>query len=245
MPEDYRPNSLESQWMPFTDNRGFKNEPRLIVEAEGVFMKDHRGGTIIDGSSGLFCSPAGHCHPKIIEAVHKQMQKSTYVAPFGLGHPDAFELADRVTTMTPEGMNHVFFVNSGSEAIDTALKMIMAYHAAKGDDQRTRFVSRDRAYHGVNIGGVSLSGMVNNRKSFPATMPNVVHMRHTWDADQVKCQGQPEHGWPGPQGRWCRQLGIWSGCAKFVTPMVFFWCLMRLSPGLAAWARTSPAKSLV
>jgi beta-alanine--pyruvate transaminase len=179
--------------MPFTDNRGFKSDPRLITEAKGVYMTSHRGSTIIDGSSGLFCSPAGHCHPKIIEAVHEQLKLNTYTAPFGLGHPASFALADAVSQLTPVDMNHVFFVNSGSEAIDTALKIVMSYHSAKGEN-RHRFVSRERAYHGVNMGGVSLSGMVNNRRTFPVVMPNVVMMRHTWTGQDINVKGQPESG---------------------------------------------------
>ena len=153
-------NSLENHWMPFTDNRGFKTDPRLITEASGVYMTSHKNTKIIDGSSGLFCSPAGHCHPKIIEAVHNQLKKNTYTSPFGMGHPASFELADKVSELTPEEMNHVFFVNSGSEAIDTALKIIMSYNSATGQN-RHRFVSRERAYHGVNIGGVSFDGSAN------------------------------------------------------------------------------------
>ena len=186
-------NSLENHWMPFTDNRGFKIDPRLITEASGVYMTSHKNTKIIDGSSGLFCSPAGHCHPKIIEAVHNQLKKNTYTSPFGMGHPASFELADKVSELTPEEMNHVFFVNSGSEAIDTALKIIMSYNSATGQN-RHRFVSRERAYHGVNIGGVSLSGMVNNRRTFPIVMPNVVLMRHTWTGEELKVKGQPKNG---------------------------------------------------
>jgi len=186
-------NSLENHWMPFTDNRGFKASPRLITEASGVFMKDHIGNSLIDGSSGLFCCPAGHCHPKIIEAVHEQMKINTYTSPFGTGHEASFELADRVSELTPDGMNHVFFVNSGSEAVDTALKITMAYHSAMGEN-RNRFVSRERAYHGVNMGGVSLSGMVNNRRTFPVVMPGIVMMRHTWTGNDLNVQGQPSEG---------------------------------------------------
>ena len=193
MAYDAQVNSLEKQWMPFTDNRGFKADPRLITEAKGVYMTSHRGTKIVDGSSGLFCSPAGHCHPKIIEAVHEQLKINTYTAPFGLGHPASFALADQVAQLTPEGMNHVFFVNSGSEAIDTALKMVMSYHSARGEN-RHRFVSRERAYHGVNMGGVSLSGMVNNRRTFPVVMPNVVMMRHTWTGEDINVKDQPAHG---------------------------------------------------
>ena len=193
MAYDAQVNSLEKQWMPFTDNRGFKADPRLITEAKGVYMTSHRGTQVVDGSSGLFCSPAGHCHPKIIEAVHEQLKINTYTAPFGLGHPASFALADQVAQLTPEGMNHVFFVNSGSEAIDTALKMVMSYHSARGEN-RHRFVSRERAYHGVNMGGVSLSGMVNNRRTFPVVMPNVVMMRHTWTGEDINVKGQPVNG---------------------------------------------------
>ncbi len=185
---DAKNNSLQEFWIPFTDNRGFKKEPRLIVRGRGVYMTDHKGGTVIDGSSGLFCSPAGHCHPKIIEAVHQALQEITFVAPFGTGHPLSFALAEELARLTPEGMNHVFFVNSGSEAIDTALKIVMAYHTALGQN-RHRFVSRERAYHGVNIGGVSLSGLVNNRRAFPVVMPNVVHMRHTWTEEDLFVPG--------------------------------------------------------
>ncbi len=190
---DAKTNSLEEFWIPFTDNRGFKKDPRLVVEARGVYMTDHKGGTVIDGSSGLFCSPAGHCHPKIIEAVHAAMQDLTFVSPFSTAHPLAFALAEEVARLTPEGLNHVFFTNSGSESVDTALKIIMAYHTARGENRR-HFVSREKAYHGVNIGGVSLSGLVNNRRAFPVTMPGIVHMRHTWTDEELKVPGQRSTG---------------------------------------------------
>ena len=185
---DAKTNSLEEFWIPFTDNRGFKKDPRLIVQGRGVYMTDHKGGRVIDGSSGLFCSPAGHCHPKIIEAVHAALSEITFVAPFGTAHPLAFALAEELARLTPEKLNHVFFVNSGSEAIDTALKIVMAYHTARGQN-RHRFISRERAYHGVNIGGVSLSGLVNNRRAFPMLMPNIVHMRHTWTEEDLFVPG--------------------------------------------------------
>ena len=220
MPHDVLPNSLENFWVPFTDNRGFKAAPRLVNAASGTYMTDHRGGQIIDGSSGLFCSPAGHCHPKIIEAVHAQMQRNTYTAPFGMGHDGGFALADRIARLTPEGMNHTFFVNSGSEAIDTALKIVMAYHAANGRD-RIRFVSRERAYHGVNIGGISLSGMVNNRRSFPVTMPNVVMMRHTFTGQELSQPGQPQQGHElaNDLERACQTYGGETIAACFVEPV--------------------------
>lgn len=187
-------NSLEEFWIPFTPNRAFKANPRMIKRAEGTRLYNQFDEPVLDGSSGLFCSPAGHCHPKIIEAVHEQMKRNTYTAPFGLGHEGSFALASEVSQLTPEGINHVFFVNSGSEAIDTALKIVMAYNHARGQTQRHRFVSRERAYHGVNIGGVSLSGMVRNRMQFPAVIPNVVMMRHTWSGEELFRPGQPENG---------------------------------------------------
>ena len=190
---DSRTNSMEEYWLPFTDNRGFKADPRLIVEGRGVYMTDHKGGQVIDGSSGLFCSPAGHCHPKIVEAVHTALKDITFVSPFGSSHPLTFHLAEKLCRLLPEEINHAFFVNSGSEAIDTALKIIMAYHTAKGEN-RHRFISRERAYHGVNIGGVSLSGLVNNRRAFPVVMPNVVHMRHTWTDEELFEPGQRATG---------------------------------------------------
>ncbi len=190
----YAGNSLEEHWIPFTPNRAFKANPRMISRAEGVWLYDRDDRAVLDGASGLFCSPAGHCHPKIIEAVHDQMSRNTYTAPFSLGHDGSFALAAEVAKLTPEGINHVFFVNSGSEAIDTALKIVMAYNNARGQAHRGRFVSRERAYHGVNIGGVSLSGMVKNRETFPIVMPNVVMMRHTWTGEDINRPGQPEHG---------------------------------------------------
>ncbi|MBI2978479.1 MAG: aminotransferase class III-fold pyridoxal phosphate-dependent enzyme [Rhodospirillales bacterium] len=190
----YAANTLESHWMPFTGNRDFKANPRLLVKGDGVYYWDHKGGKILDGSSALFCSAAGHCRPEIAEAVYKQLKENDYAPPFQLGHPASFELAQKVIRLTPDGLDHVFFANSGSEAVDTALKIAMAYFRAKGEGQRTRFVSRERAYHGVNIGGTSLSGMVKNREVFSGIMPGVVLMRHTWLEENRFTKGQPEHG---------------------------------------------------
>ncbi len=217
---DSRTNSLEEYWMPFTDNRGFKKDPRLVVEAKGVYMTDHKGGQVIDGSSGLFCSPAGHCHPKIIEAVHAAMSEITFVSPFGTGHPLQFTLAEKVCRLLPDDMNHVFFVNSGSEAVDTALKIVMAYHTARGE-ARQRFVSRERAYHGVNIGGVSLSGLVNNRRAFPVTMPNIVHMRHTWTDEELFEPGQRATGADRAEDlmRTIENFGAETIAAVFIEPV--------------------------
>ena len=190
----YTANTLESHWMPFTANRDFKEDPRLLVRGEGVYYWDHKGGKILDGSSGLFCSAAGHCRPEIAEAVYRSLQENDFAPPFQLGHPGSFELAQKVSRLTPDGLDHVFFTTSGSDAVDSALKIAMAYHRARGEGQRTRFVSRERAYHGVNIGGTSLSGMVKNRETFSGVMPNIVHMRHTWLEENRFTKGQPETG---------------------------------------------------
>ena len=188
----FETNSLEEHWMPFSGNRDFKMDPRLVVKSEGMYCWDHKGGKLIDGSSALFCSPAGHGRREIAEAVHAQMLENDYAPPFQVGHPGSFELAERVCRILPEGLNHVFFTNSGSESIDTAMKIALAYHRARGEGQRTRFVSRERAYHGVNMGGLSLSGMVKNRESFNLTLPNISMIRHTKTESQAFVRGQPE-----------------------------------------------------
>ncbi len=215
-------NSLEEYWMPFTGNRDFKANPRIVVAGEGMYYTDHQGGKVIDGSSALFCSPAGHGRKEIADAVHAQLLKNSYSAPFQLGHPGAFELSQRVTRLLPEPINHVFFTNSGSESIDTALKIAMAYHRANGQSQRLRFVSRERAYHGVNMGGVSLSGMVKNRETFPVTMPNVVVMRHTFTGKDLFHDGQPEHDGvelANDLERHCATYGGSTIAAVFVEPV--------------------------
>ncbi len=186
--------NMRHQWMPFTANRDFKAAPRLTVRAEGMYFWNDHGERILDGSAGLFCCAAGHCRPEIAEAVGAQLRELDYTAPFQLAQPRSFELAERVAALTPEGIDRVFFVNSGSEAVDTALKICTAYHRARGEGQRQRMVSRERAYHGVNIGGTSLSGMVKNREAFGLGLPGVVHMRHTWLPENRFSRGQPESG---------------------------------------------------
>jgi beta-alanine--pyruvate transaminase len=151
----------------------------MFVRASGMHYFDPSGRRILDGSSGLFCSPAGHCRPEIAKAVGEQLQTLDFTPSFLRGHPAAFALADGVAALTPQGLDHVFFCNSGSEAVDTAMKIALAYHLARHEGQRTYFVSRERAYHGVNIGGTALSGMVRNRETFGALMPAVLHLRHT------------------------------------------------------------------
>lgn len=218
---EYNTNSLEENWMPFTGNRDFKKSPRIVVRGEGLHYYDHKGGKILDGSSGLFCCPLGHGRKEIAQAVYEQLLENDYTPPFQLGHPGAFDLAQRVARITPEPMNHIFFANSGSEAIDTALKIAMAYHRVKGQGHRTRFVSRERAYHGVNIGGTSLSGMVKNRETFSGMMPGVVHMRHTWDPKHAFTRGQPETGaeLADDLQRICENVGGSTIAACFVEPI--------------------------
>ncbi len=190
----YTANSLEEHWLPFTQNKEFKENPRLVVRSEGCYMWDQNGGQILDGSSSLFNVACGHGRTEISEAVYAQLKQNDYTPHFQMGHPGSFELARMVARMLPEEMNHVFFANSGSEAIDTALKIVMAYNNARGEPGRIRMVSRERAYHGVNIGGVSLSGLVKNRNVFPLTMPYVATMRHTWLEENKFQKGQGEHG---------------------------------------------------
>ena len=186
--------SMENLWMPFTSNRDFKSDPRIVARGEGVYLYTPEGNPIIDASSGLFCCAAGHSRPEIADAVHRQLATLAYTAPFQLGHELSFELARRLAELTPQGMNRVFFVNSGSEAIDTAIKIAMAYHYARGEGQRQRLVSRERAYHGVNIGGTSLSGMVKNRQAFGVGMPGIAHIRHTWLPENRYHRDQPVNG---------------------------------------------------
>ena len=185
---------LDHHWMPFTSNREFKSDPKIFARAEGVTYTSEAGERILDGSSGLFTTPAGHGRPEIAQAVYEQLLALDYAPSFTRGHPKAFELAKRIAALTPEGLDRVFFVNSGSEAVDTAMKIALAYHRARGEGQRTMFVSRERAYHGVNFGGVALSGMVKNRQTFGPGLPGVVHMRHTWLAENRFTKGEPEHG---------------------------------------------------
>jgi beta-alanine--pyruvate transaminase len=186
--------TLDNHWMPFTSNRDFKADPKIFTRAKGVYYTNDHGQQVLDGSSGLFTSPAGHCRPEIAEAVHQQLLELDYTPSFTRGHPKAFALAERLAALMPEGLNRVFFVNSGSESVDTAMKIALAYHRARGEGQRTMFVSRERAYHGVNFGGVALSGMVKNRQAFGPGVPGIVHMRHTWRPESRFTKGQPEHG---------------------------------------------------
>ncbi len=187
---------LQPYWMPFTANRYFKNHPLLLESAAGMYYTTRDGQKILDGIAGLWCVNAGHCHPRIVEAVREQVGKLDYATAFNLGHAGAFELAAELVKLAPGNLDHAFFVNSGSEAVDTALKIALAYHRARGEGQRFRFIGRERGYHGVGFGGISVGGMVANRRAFASAMlPGVDHLPHTHDlARNAYSNGQPVHG---------------------------------------------------
>jgi len=187
-------NNLDAFWMPFTANRQFKNAPRLLVSAKGMHYTSHDGRQILDGTAGLWCVNAGHCHPKIVEAIRAQAGELDYAPPFQMATPQSFELASRLTAMTPGNLNHVFLGNSGSEAVDTALKIALAYHRARGDAGRVRLIGRERGYHGVGFGGIAVGGMVANRKQFGALFAGVDHLPHTYNPKQAFTRGQPTEG---------------------------------------------------
>jgi len=186
---------LDAYWMPFTANRQFKKNPRLFVKASGMHYWTDDGRQVLDGVAGLWCVNAGHARPKIVQAIQEQAAEMDYAPPFQMGHPKAFELADRVAKLAPAGLDKVFFTNSGSESVETALKMALAYHRVRGEGQRTRLIGRERGYHGVNFGGISVGGIVANRKMFGTLLSGVDHIRHTHDlARNAFSVGQPAHG---------------------------------------------------
>jgi len=187
---------LSSYWMPFTANRRFKREPRLLVAAEGMHYTTADDRRILDGAAGLWCVNAGHGRREIVQAVERQLSTLDYAPSFNMGHPIAFEFAEKLAAMAPGGgrLNRVFFTNSGSESVDTALKIALAYHRATGQASRTRLIGRERGYHGVGFGGLSVGGIVNNRRVF-TSLPGVDHLRHTHDlARNAFSRGLPEHG---------------------------------------------------
>jgi beta-alanine--pyruvate transaminase len=173
------PTYLDAFWMPFTANRQFKANPRLLVSAKDMHYTSHDGRQILDGTAGLWCVNAGHCRPKIVEAIQKQAATLDYAPTFQMGHPAPFHLAERLAQLAPEGMNHVFFANSGSEAVDTALKVAIAYHRVRGEGTRQRLIGRERGYHGVGFGGISVGGIGGNRKLFGSLLTGVDHLPHT------------------------------------------------------------------
>ncbi|HJW50923.1 MAG TPA: aspartate aminotransferase family protein, partial [Burkholderiaceae bacterium] len=187
--------TLEHFWMPFTANRAFKAAPRLLARAEGMYYWTPDGREVLDGTAGLWCVNAGHARRPIVEAVQKQAATMDYAPPFSMGHPLAFEAATTVAGIAPAGMQRVFFTNSGSESADTAIKMALAYHRARGEPSRRIIIGRERGYHGVNVGGTMAGGIPGNRKAFPAMMAGVDHIRSTHDlARNAYSRGLPAHG---------------------------------------------------
>jgi len=190
-----RRNDLEAYWMPFTANRQFKANPRLLVGAEGMYYRTHDGRQVLDGIAGMWCCNAGHGRKKIVEAIAAQVAELDYSPAFQMGHPKAFELASRLAALMPGSLDHLFFTNSGSESVETALKIAIAYHRVKGDAARVRLIGRERAYHGVNFGGMSVGGMTANRKMFGALVAGVDHLRHTHgDPRNFFSRGEPQYG---------------------------------------------------
>ena len=190
-----RPNDLDSFWMPYTSNRGFKATPRLLSRAEGMHYFTPEGREILDGTAGLWCCNAGHGRREITEAIQRQAATMDFAPTFQLGHPIAFQAASKVAELTPPGLDRIFFTNSGSESADTALKIALAYHRARGEGQRTKLIGRERGYHGTGFGGMSVGGIGANRRQFGALLPNVDHLPHTHSLEHSAfSRGQPEWG---------------------------------------------------
>ncbi|WP_184722164.1 aspartate aminotransferase family protein [Caulobacter sp.] len=188
-------NDLDAYWMPFTANRRFKAHPRLLASASGMHYRTPDGREILDGTSGLWCVNAGHDRPKIREAIQKQAATMDFAPSFNLGHPLAFQFASRLAQITPPGLDRIFFTNSGSESVDTALKIALAYHRARGKGTKTRLIGRERGYHGVGFGGISVGGIPKNRMYFGSLLTGVDHLPHTHgQPGNTFAKGQPEHG---------------------------------------------------
>lgn len=214
---------LNHWWMPFTANSRFKQavQPRMIVGAKGVHYTTSDGRELLDGMCGLMCSPLGHSRPEIAEAIAHQAAQLSYMPPFHHGHPLAFEAANKLREFLPADLGHIFFTNSGSESTETALKIALAYHHARGEGHRVRFVGRERAYHGVNFGGMSVGGIPSNRDAYGLGLPGVVHMRHTWMEENRYTPGMPAHGVELAEDlqRFCDQLGGRNIAACIVEPV--------------------------
>jgi beta-alanine--pyruvate transaminase len=194
-PLDVKPNELEPYWIPFTANRAFKKRPRLFAGAKGMHYFKPDGAKVIDATSGLFCVNAGHCREPIVKAIQEMAAKLDYSPAFQYGHPKVFELASRLALLAPGSLDYAFFSNSGSEAVDTALKIALAYHKARGEGARTRLIGRERGYHGIGFGGISVGGMVANRKQFGNMLTGVDHLQSTYDrSKQAFSKGEPEWG---------------------------------------------------
>ncbi|WP_341760404.1 aspartate aminotransferase family protein [Candidatus Endowatersipora endosymbiont of Watersipora subatra] len=186
---------LDAYWMPFTANRQFKDNPRILTAAKGIYYENDVGQKILDGTAGLWCCNAGHGYQEITDAVSRQLSTLDYAPSFQMGHPIVFEFAERLKGIAPAGFNHVFFTGSGSESVDTALKMALAYHRSRGEATRTRLIGRERGYHGVGFGGISVGGIVNNRRHFGCLLTGVDHLPHTYSPEhQINVKGQPEWG---------------------------------------------------
>ena len=216
------PNSLNEHWMPFTSNKDFKERPRLITEAKGCYLKNHEGKKMIDASSGLFCNPLGHGRKEIIDAITNQLKVLDYCQPFQQGFGGSFDLATKISKHTPGNLNKIFYTICGSTAVETAIKIAIAYHKARGEGHRYRFVGRERAYHGMNIGATSVGGMINNVKTFASVlMPGVLHMRHTHLPEHKFVSGQPETGAEMAEDleRICTNFGSENIAACIVEPI--------------------------
>ncbi|MBA4030902.1 MAG: aspartate aminotransferase family protein [Planctomyces sp.] len=186
--------SLEHHWLPFTANRAYHELPRLITAAKGIYLFEESGRPLLDGCSGLFCVPAGHGREEIATAISRQVRQLDFSPPFQFAHPEGFKLAEAISQLTPPGLDKIFFTNSGSESVETALKMALAYHRARGESTRYRFVGRELAYHGVNFGGLSVGGMIRNREAFGPLLPGTLHLRHTKSPTKRFLPGQPAEG---------------------------------------------------
>jgi beta-alanine--pyruvate transaminase len=194
MPDTSRVNT-DHFWMPFTANRAFKRTPRMLVAAAGMHYSTDDNRQILDGTSGLWCVNAGHAHPKIVAAIQQQAATMDFAPTFQMGHPKAFEAASALVSIAPEGLNRVFFCNDGSEGVDTALKIALAYHKVRGDAFKTRLIGRERGYHGVGFGGIAVGGIAGNRKHFGPALPDIDHLRHPLNIQKnAFTHGLPEHG---------------------------------------------------
>ena len=189
-----KPSSLEHFWMPFTANRQFKQRPKMLVSASGMHYQTDDGRSILDGTAGLWCVNAGHARQEITQAIKQQLNTLDFAPCFQVGHPTAFELAEHLSKITPAGLNRVFFTNSGSEAVDSALKIALAYHRSKGNSAKTRLIGREKGYHGTNFGGISVGGLVNNKRAFGPLLTGIDHLKQPWLPEHRFSMGLPATG---------------------------------------------------
>jgi beta-alanine--pyruvate transaminase len=227
------PADLDSYWMPFTANRTFKQDPRFIVSARGMYYQDSNSKQVMDGSAGLWCVNAGHYRPQINQAIADQLQHLDFAHSFNAGHPAAFNYASRLVKHFPDTLNHVFFTNSGSESVDTALKIALSYHKLRGNGSRQRLIGREKGYHGMGFGGISVGGLMKNRSSFGMLLPGTDHLRHTLDSTLKTYKGS----WtcmaltisppllssllPVQRASYCRPLATCNACGSSVPNTAF------------------------